>query len=59
MYKLGLECPTKLFYTNKNEEYANVKLDDPFLQALANGGFQVEALARLEYTEGHLMFNFT
>ncbi len=54
-YKLGLECPTKLFYTNKNEEYANVKLDDPFLQALANGGFQVEALARLEYTEGHLI----
>ena len=54
-YKLGLECPTKLFYTNKNEEYANVKLDDPFLQALANGGFQVEALARLEYPEGHLI----
>lgn len=54
-YKLGLECPTKLFYTNKNTEYANVKLDDPFLQALANGGFQVEALARLEYTEGHLI----
>jgi hypothetical protein len=25
------------------------------LQALANGGFQVEALARLEYTEGHLI----
>lgn len=50
-----MECPTKLFYTNKNEEYANVKLDDPFLQALANGGFQVEALARLEYTEGHLI----
>jgi hypothetical protein len=54
-YKLGLECPTKLFYTNKNTEYANVKLDDPFLQALANGGFQVEALARLEYPEGHLI----
>lgn len=54
-YKLGLECPTKLYYTNKNNEYANVKLDDPFLQALADGGFQVEALARLEYPEGHLI----
>ena len=54
-YKLGLECPTKLFYTNKNNEYANVKLDDPFLQALANGGFQVEALARLEYPQGYLI----
>ena len=53
-YKLGLECPTKLYYTNK-KEYANIKLDDPFLQALANGGFQVEALARLEYPEGHLI----
>jgi hypothetical protein len=54
-YKLGLECPTKLYYTNKNKEYANIKLDDPFLQALADGGFQVEALARLEYPEGQLI----
>jgi hypothetical protein len=54
-YKLGLECPTKLYYTNKNKEYANIKLDDPFLQALADGGFQVEALARLEYPDGHLI----
>jgi len=54
-YKLGLECPRKLYYTNKKKEYANIKLDDPFLQALANGGFQVEALARLEYPEGHLI----
>jgi hypothetical protein len=54
-YKLGLECPTKLYYTNKSNEYANVKLDDPFLQALADGGFQVEALARLEYSDGHLI----
>ena len=54
-YKLGLECPTKLYYTNKKKEYADVKLDDPFLMALANGGFQVEALARLEYSSGVLI----
>lgn len=54
-YKLGLECPTKLFYTNKPKEYANVKVDDPFLMALADGGFQVEALARLEYPDGVLI----
>lgn len=54
-YKLGLECPTKLYYTNKKKEYADVKLDDPFLMALANGGFQVEALARLEYFSGVLI----
>ncbi len=54
-YKLGLECPSKLFYTNKPKEYANMKLDDPFLLALANGGFQVEALARLEYPNGILV----
>ncbi len=54
-YKLGLECPSKLFYINKPKEYANMKLEDPFLLARANGGFQVEALARLEYPNGILV----
>jgi hypothetical protein len=54
-FKLGLECPVKLFYTNKNHEYANKKQEDPFLAALAKGGFQVEELARLEYPEGILI----
>lgn len=53
-FKLGLECPNKLYYTRK-KEYANIKLDDPFLQALAQGGFQVEELARLHYPEGVLI----
>ena len=44
-FKLAMECPTKLFYTNK-KEYANQKLDDPFLRHLADGGFQVGKLAR-------------
>ena len=54
-YKLALECPTKLFYTGKEHLYANQKVDDPFLLALAKGGFQVEELARMEYPEGVLV----
>lgn len=50
-FKLGLECPNKLFFTSKTA-YANQSADDSFLQALAKGGFQVEALARLHYPEG-------
>ena len=55
-FKQALECPNKLFYTKK-EEYANSKLEDPFLEALAQGGFQVEELARLHYPEGVLIEN--
>src|SRR5438445_4990896 len=50
-FKLGLECPTKLFYTKK-DEYFDGKLDDEFLQALADGGFQVGELAKLYYPGG-------
>lgn len=50
-FKTALECPNKLFYTSK-KEYANNKSEDTFLQALASGGFQVEALARLHYPNG-------
>ena len=54
LYKTGLECPNKLFYT-KNKQYANTKKDNPFLEALASGGFQVEELAKLHYPEGVLI----
>jgi hypothetical protein len=54
-FKLGLECSTKLYYTGKDAEYANNKTEDPFLKALAEGGFQVEELARMEYPEGILI----
>ena len=50
-FKTALECPNKLFFTSK-KEYVNNKSEDPFLQALASGGFQVEALARLHYPNG-------
>ena len=51
-FKAAVECPTKLFYTGKKERYVNASLEDAFLKALAEGGFQVGALARLMYPGG-------
>ncbi|GGF72974.1 DUF2779 domain-containing protein [Alteromonas lipolytica] len=50
-FKLATECPTKLFYTNK-KEYVNKSLDDPFMEALAEGGYQVGELAKCAYPGG-------
>lgn len=46
LFKTGHECPTKLFYANKPDQYPDKKLADPFLAALAEGGFQVGELAK-------------
>lgn len=51
-FKLALECPAKLFYTGK-PEYANQSLDDSFLLALAEGGFQVGELAKRSFPGGY------
>lgn len=48
-FKLALECPTKLFYTKKASEYANISNEDSFLQSLAEGGFQVGELAKFYF----------
>lgn len=50
-FKLATECPTKLFYTGK-DSYANQKLEDSFLEALAEGGFQVGELAKYYFPNG-------
>ena len=50
-FKLAQECPTKLYFTGK-PDYANTKLDDEFLAALADGGFQVGELAKLYFPDG-------
>ena len=50
-FKLALDCPTKLYYTRK-AEYENKSESDSFLEALAQGGFQVEELARMDYPDG-------
>lgn len=50
-FKQALECPTKLFYTGK-PVYLNNSLENSFLAALAEGGYQVGALACLMYPGG-------
>lgn len=50
-YKLGLECPTKLYYTGK-KIYSDSKLDNSFMEALAEGGFQVGELAKHYFPGG-------
>lgn len=49
---MALECPTKLWYYDRPDEYANILDDDSFLKALAEGGAQVEALARCYFPDG-------
>ena len=51
-FKLAMECPTKIFYTGK-PKYANQKLEDSFLLALADGGFQVGELAKYYFPGGY------
>ncbi len=50
-FKLALECVTKLYYTGKKEEYSDKTLDDPFLEALAKGGYQVGELAKYYFCD--------
>jgi hypothetical protein len=54
-FKLGLECPNKVYFSNNKDIFYNSKNEDPFLKALASGGFQVEEYARLQYPEGKLI----
>ena len=53
-FKLATECVTKLHYTG-DPNYFNRRTDDSFLMALAEGGFQVGALACLMVPGGTLI----
>ncbi|MCX6230912.1 MAG: DUF2779 domain-containing protein [Bacteroidetes bacterium] len=57
-FKIALECHAKLYYTNK-KEYLNTKMDDDFLKALAEGGFQVGELAKFMFCENPVSENIT
>jgi len=50
-FKLALDCPAKLFYTGK-KQYPDTSENDAFLEALAEGGYQVGALAKCYYPGG-------
>jgi hypothetical protein len=52
-FKLAVECPTKLFYTGKKDKYYDANQHNDFLAALADGGYQVGALAQLYFPGGH------
>ena len=51
----AIECPTKLFYYGKKDEYADTSLSNDFLIALAKGGHQVGELARCYHPTGHII----
>ena len=51
---MAMECPRKLFYSGK-KEFLNRSNDDPFLDSLAEGGFQVGALAQEYFSDGILV----
>lgn len=51
-FALALDCETKLFYTGKDDIYANQNIEDSFLESLAEGGFQVGELAKCYYPGG-------
>lgn len=50
-FKIALECPRKLNYATDNN-YANAKSEDEFLQGLAESGHEVGALAKLMFPGG-------
>ncbi len=50
-FKIGLVCPSKLYYTGK-QEYPDKGKDNSFLEALAEGGYQVGELAKCYYPAG-------
>ena len=51
LFVKALECPTKLYYHGKKNEYAVIEAND-FEKALQEGGFQVGELAKCYYPEG-------
>ena len=48
LFKLAMECPVKVHYA-RDHRYVNARKDDEFLEALAKGGHQVGALAKLMF----------
>ena len=52
-FTLALQCPTKLYYLDRSAEYANLKLENEYLEALAEGGFQVGELAKYYFPGGY------
>ena len=58
-FRSALECPTKVFYGANKTIYANQNLDDPFLMALAEGGYQVGELAKYLFCDDPIKEDIT
>lgn len=52
-FVLAMECPAKLYYQVRPNEYQNNKTDNAFMQALAKAGYQVGELAKCYYRNDH------
>lgn len=50
-FKMAITCPARLYYA-VNNQYVNSNLEDSFLANLAEGGFQVGALAKCYFPSG-------
>ena len=50
-FKIGYECPTKLAFQDA-KQFGNNNVDNSFLEALAEGGFQVGELAKIYFENG-------
>lgn len=46
----ALTCPTKLYY--KKLDYPSLFDDDPYMEFLADGGYMIEAMAKLLFPDG-------
>lgn len=51
-FKQALECPDKLYYTGRKNEYADSRDNNEFLRELAKGGMQVGELAKCYFPNG-------
>lgn len=49
-FKVARTCPTKLYY--RKMRYPSLSDDDPYVEFLADGGYMVEAIAKLLFPEG-------
>ena len=58
-FKLALSCPTKLYYGTKENNYENTHSDDPFMKALAEGGYQVVELAKFFISDNPVADNIS
>jgi len=49
-FKVAGTCPTKLYYRKLG--YPSTNHENPYLEFLADGGYMVEAIAKLMFPEG-------